>query len=414
MGITYEPASLEPTGIDPSDVAALAAEADAARDAVTAAPFVADLENDFEPPGRAGADRVVVLGIGGSALGARCVHATCAGDGDVLPLHVVDNIDPDAVEAALALGDPNRTLWVPVSKSGGTTETLAQLAVVRGRCPEAPVHVVTGPRGPLRELAERDGHPVATVPEPVGGRFSVFTPAATVPLALAGHDVGALLAGAREAAAHCREEASVAARLAALLVAASRAGRNVVTTWSYAERLEVAGEWFRQLWAESLGKQREDGERVGQTPLHCVGSTDQHSIQQLMVEGPRDKAALVLAGPPTASTAAPDDAPGAGAGHALADILDAMRRATTAEMVRAGCPAATIKLDAWEESDIARVLMVLMAATTLAGRLLGVDPYGQPGVEAAKAATKGLLSEPDGATSREIAELLGEGAGQRC
>ena len=106
----------------------------------------------------------------------------------------------------------------------------------------------------------------------------------------------------------------VAARLAALLVAAAQDGRNVVTFWSYAERLETVGEWFRQLWAESLGKPRPDGVRVGQTPLHCVGSTDQHSIQQLMVEGPPDKAVVVLAGPPTGDVTAPAGAPGAGAG----------------------------------------------------------------------------------------------------
>ncbi len=412
MGITYETASLEHTGLDPAAVAALGEEADRALDAVTAAAFVRDLETPVDLPPRTDADRIVVLGIGGSALGTRCVHESCVADG-VVPIHVVDNIDPAAIEGALALGDPARTLWVPVSKSGGTTETLAQLFVIRERCPKARLFAVTGPQGALRDFATAEGIPVATVPEPVGGRFSVFTPAGTVPLALAGHDVPGLLAGAKDAAARCGRPGSVAAQLAALLVAALRSGRNVVTVWSYAERLEIVGEWFRQLWAESLGKRRNDGQRIGQTPVHCVGSTDQHSIQQLMVEGPRDKAAVVLAGPPTAPTVAPAGTAGAGTGHALADILAAMRRATTAEMVRAGCPVATIKLDAWTEENVARLLMVFMAATALAGRLLDVDPYGQPGVEAAKIATQRLLSDPAGDADRRIAELLGEGNGLR-
>jgi glucose-6-phosphate isomerase len=195
-----------------------------------------------------------------------------------------------------------------------------------------------------------------------------------------------------------------------------------VTLWTYAERLETVGEWFRQLWAESLGKRLPDGTPVGQTPLHCVGSTDQHSIQQLMVEGPRDKVVLVLAGPVPEAPAgrglqpmfeALGEAGEAGGEALLWTILDAMRRATTAGMVRAGCPAATLRLDDWSEASVGALLMTFLCATVLGGELLGVDPYGQPGVEAAKIATKELLSGT-GSAEEEIRRLLGEGSGQRC
>ena len=232
--------------------------------------------------------------------------------------------------------------------------------------------------------------------------------------ALAGHDVPGLLEGARRARAHGTAPGGSAARLAALLTAAEDAGRNVVALWAYAERLEPVGEWFRQLWAESLGKKRGDGTRAGQSPLHCVGSTDQHSIQQLMVEGPPDKAVLVLAGPASDDLAVPAEAPGAGSGHSCGRILEAMRRATTAGMVRAGCPAATIRLDDWSEGSLGALLMTFLGATVVAGDLLGVDPYGQPGVEAAKKSTKELLASPGGATDRAVAETLGEGRGVRC
>jgi glucose-6-phosphate isomerase len=412
MGFIYEAAALGGTGLAPEQVEALRKRADEAAGGLADIGFVKDLSRGYELPAATDADRVVVLGIGGSALGARAVHAVCEAR---TPIVVVDNIDPEALEAAWAGGDPARTAWVVVSKSGGTTETLTQLSVVRERLGRTggAIHVVTGARGPLRELADAEGLPAYPVPEDVGGRFSVFTPAATVPLALAGHDVAGLLKGARAAAARCSEAGSVAARLAALLVAGEQAGRNVVTLWTYAERLETVGEWFRQLWAESLGKQRADGSHAGQTPVHCVGSTDQHSMQQLMVEGPRDKVALVLAGPPTGSIVAPDG-PGAGAGHDLASILDAMRRATTAGMVRAGSPAATFKLDAWSEEALGTLLMTFLCATVLAGGLLEVDPFGQPGVEAAKVATRELLGEPGGETDRDIARLLGEGDGVTC
>lgn len=423
MGTRFERAGLAGTGLDPAALAELEERATDAAPALADAGFCLDLDRARDLPGRAeGVDRVVVLGIGGSALGARCVHQAARTDAHI-PLTAVDNIDPDALNAAWAGGDPARTAWVAVSKSGGTAETLGQLAVVRARLREAGaaprIYAVTGPSGALRELAERNGFPAFDVPEDVGGRFSVFTPAATVPLALAGHDVGALLAGARAARDHCAA-GGAAARLAALLCGAEQAGRNVVTLWAYAERLASVGEWFRQLWAESLGKIRPDGVRVGQTPVHCVGSTDQHSIQQLMVEGPRDKVAIVLAGPATGSARVPEaGAPGepaawagAGAGHELAEILDAMRRATSAEMVAAGCPLVTATLDSWGEGDVARLLMTFLCATVLAGELLGVDPYGQPGVEAAKQATQKLLAEPDGAEARAVRDRLAGGGAE--
>ena len=123
-------------------------------------------------------------------------------------------------------------------------------------------------------------------------------------------------------------------------------------------------------------------------------------MQQLMVEGPPDKSVLVLSGP--------------GDGSEMATILEAMRRATTSAMVRAGSPAATMRLDDYGEVSVGALLMTLLCTTVLAGELMGVDPYGQPGVEAAKVATKQLLADPGGEADREIAKLLGEDDGQHC
>lgn len=418
MGILLETARLEGTGIDARLLADLERAAGEASPSLRQVGFCTDLDEERHLPGQTRAERVVVLGIGGSALGTRCVHEALASR-DARPILVVDNVDPSMLERVWASGDPQRTAWVVISKSGTTTETLAQWAIVRQRLqrhgwrPE--VHIVTGPTGALREVAMADRLPIHEVPEAVGGRFSVFTPAGTVPLALAGHDVRGLIRGARAARDHCVGPGNVAARIAALLSAAFLKGRNVVALWAYAERLEPVGEWFRQLWAESLGKRRPDGTRVGQTPIHCVGSTDQHSVQQLMVEGPPDRAAIILSGPGDLEIIAPNE-PGAGsaAGHGLGAILEAMRRATASEMVRAGTPLLTLRIEEWSEGPIASLLMVFLCATVLAGRLLGVDPFGQPGVEAAKLATKELLRRPGGEADREIARLLGEGTGIRC
>ena len=388
MGFVYEEAVT-------ADDGGLSERADEASRALASAAFCKALDDAPAPPLVTSMDRVVVLGIGGSALGARCVHEACA-HGAQRPLIVVDNIDPEPFERAWELGDPDRTAWVVISKSGGTTEPLTQWKTLRERLGDrGELHVVTGPTGSLREAADAEGLNAYPVPVPVGGRFSLFTSAATVPLALAGHDVGALLSGAKAARDHCSQAGNAAARLASLLTAAQNTGRNVVTLWSYAERLESVGEWFRQLWGESLGK---DGK--GQTPVHCVGSTDQHSMQQLMVEGPPDKSVLVLSGP--------------GDGSEMATILEAMRRATTSAMVRAGSPAATMRLGDYGEASVGALLMTLLCTTVLAGELMGVDPYGQPGVEAAKVATKQLLADPGGEADREIAKLLGEDDGQHC
>jgi glucose-6-phosphate isomerase len=195
------------------------------------------------------------------------------------------------------------------------------------------------------------------------------------------------------------------------LTAARDTGRNVVVVWAYGERLEAAGEWFRQLWGESLGKRRADGSPTGQTPVDCVGSTDQHSMQQLLVEGPADKAVLVMAGPSACDATVPPGGEDPVAGHALSAILDAMRRATTDAIVQAGCPAATLRLTDRSERSVGALLMTLMLCTVLTGGLWQVDPFGQPGVEAAKAAAAELLRDPGGGRDREISQRLGEGSG---
>ena len=214
MGMVFEAAKLR----ELPDLARVRDAAGRAAAALPAEGFAAALERTADLPPPTAAERIVVLGIGGSALGARAVHEACARPG-LKPVVVVDNIDAALLEEAWSGGAPEKTAWVVVSKSGGTTETLAQWGIVRERLhaegvqPE--IHVVTGRSGPLRELAAADALPVHEVPEEVGGRFSAFTPAATVPLALAGHDVAALLLGARAARDHCARAAGVTGGMSA-------------------------------------------------------------------------------------------------------------------------------------------------------------------------------------------------------
>src|SRR5215211_2004125 len=247
-------------------------------------------------------DHVLVLGIGGSALGAKALlnalrrPAWNELDDDAREffprLTVLENVDPTTVCAALQRIDPRRVLVNVISKSGGTAETMAQYLVVRAWLEEAlgaaaHRHLVftTDPdRGALREIASRDGIATLSVPPDVGGRFSVLSPVGLLPAALVGIDVAGLLSGARRAIE--RAEAGELRRNPPALYAAVHWAADtdlqarVHVLMPYSDRLREFAEWYRQLWAESLGKRVDRAGRAvhtGPTPVAAVGATDQHS-----------------------------------------------------------------------------------------------------------------------------------------
>lgn len=354
-------------------------------------------------------DDVVVIGIGGSSLGAVALRTALAGSGGPR-LHVVDNVDPHTIGAMLAAVALSRTLWIVVSKSGTTIEPLALYAIVRDRVDAAgldPVRhlaIVTDPAaGPLREVAGRDGIPAFAVPPNVGGRFSVLTPVGTLPAALAGIDVGALADGARAARDACATAAladNPAGRLAAVLWRAhQRAGQGTHVLMPYDDRLRDIAPWFVQLWAESLGKIDADGLPTGPTPVAARGATDQHSLLQLLMEGPADKVVCFLR---VASrhddVVVPVDAdlpPSASfmRGIGLGVLLDAEADATARALVAAGRPSVTIMLDSVGPRAVGECLMTLMLATIYAGGFYRVDPLGQPGVELGKRLARESLQQ---------------------
>ena len=206
--------------------------------------------------------------------------------------------------AKLAGLDPRRTAVNVITKSGSTAETMANCLVLLGWMKRAlgPAHVrrwsaTTDPKkGDLRAVAERLGIPMLPVPEAVGGRFSVLTAVGLVPAAFLGIDVDALVAGARDMRARCwskpaAENPGVVGAVLLHALATTR-GRNIQVLMPYADALLHLADWYRQLWAESLGKRVDRSGRVvetGQTPLVSMGATDQHSQVQLYMEGPHDK-----------------------------------------------------------------------------------------------------------------------------
>jgi glucose-6-phosphate isomerase len=375
-------------------------------------------------------DDVVVLGIGGSALGPIALRTallkpqwnaiTPNERGGQPRLHVLDNVDPHTIAALLERIDLRRSLFVVTSKSGGTAETMAQYLIVRGRLNEwvrgdAKNHLVfvTDPKkGALRELANEEGIAAVDLPANVGGRFSVLTPVGILPAALVGIDTSQLLVGAGDIAARCQGDAlaqNIAGIFATLeFLADTKRGRHIHVLMPYSDPLRDMADWFVQLWAESLGKHRKpDDQGFGPTPLGALGATDQHSKVQLFMEGPGDKTiAFIAVDEGGADVTIPKlhtnvKELGYLGGHKLGELLSIEQRATAGALARRGRPNMTIhaqRVDAWH---VGALFMLFEIATIYAGELYGVNPLDQPGVELGKQFTYAMVGRADAEQARQ-------------
>jgi glucose-6-phosphate isomerase len=368
---------------------------------------------------------VVVLGIGGSALGTTALRTALKHPlwnelddekRDFYPrLYVLDNVDPASFGAFLDHIDLRRTLFNVVSKSGGTAETMSQFLVIRERLRAElgdgytrHLLLTTDPeKGVLRAIAREEDVATLPVPANVGGRFSVLSAVGLLPAAMIGIDIRALLEGAKEMAERCdtpelrRNPAGIFAALQYL--ADTELDANVHVMMPYSDRLRDVADWFRQLWAESLGKQRTRGGDevfVGPTPVKALGATDQHSQVQLYVEGPFDKTITFLS-----ELEGGDDVqiPSAYAhhaelaylgGHSMGELLRTEMLATEAALTQRGRMNMTLEVPRVDARSLGGLFMLLQIATVYAGHLYGIDPMDQPGVELGKQLTYGIMGRP--------------------
>jgi glucose-6-phosphate isomerase len=380
-------------------------------------------------------DDVVVLGIGGSALGPIAIRtAMLAPNWNSLSkderkgqprLHVLDNVDPRTISALLGRLDLERSLFIVTSKSGGTAETMAQYLVVRDRLnaavgESAREHLVfiTDPAsGALRPLSKAENITALDIPSAVGGRYSVLTPVGTLPAALVGVDVSAMLAGAGDMGKRCDEETlakNPGATFAVLQHAADvKKGRHIHILMPYSDPLRDMADWFVQLWAESLGKHkapRDPG--FGPTPLAALGATDQHSQVQLFMEGPPDKTVtFITVGEIVSDVAIPSLHNGVKelaylGGHKLGELLSIEQQATAGALARRGRPNMNLRLDKVDAWHLGSLFMFLECATIHAGMLYGIDPLNQPGVELGKNFTYAMLGRPGSDDARREWDLL--------
>lgn len=355
-------------------------------------------------------DTLVVDGIGGSALGALALEAALRPKGRRLV--ILDNVDPEVVSARLAGLDPERTAVNVVTKSGSTAETAANMLILMdwmeqrlGKGYLKRWCATTDPeKGELRALATRLRLATLSVPANVGGRFSVLTAVGLLPAFFLGLDVDALLAGARAMRKHCWTAApernlGVLGAVLPYLMATKR-GRNIQVLMPYAGSLVALADWYKQLWAESLGKRLDRRGRVvetGQTPVTALGATDQHSQVQLYMEGPHDKVVTFLEVqefrpdlriprllPDLATT-------GYLGGRTLGELLNAERKGTEIALTSAGRPSFAYLLPRIDAHVIGQLLYLFEFQTALSGELYGIDAFDQPGVEAGKVAAYALM-----------------------
>ncbi len=363
----------------------------------------------------------VVLGIGGSALGnTAMVHALSPFYQEWNPdeghprVFVLDNVDPDWLGEFFAEVPLERAHVNVISKSGGTIETSAQfllawhhmLAACGGDEAAARARftlTTDDEKGHFRALADEQGFATLSVPDGVGGRFSVLSPVGLFTAVMAGIDAEGLLDGAARVDAKLREAApedDAALMYALAHVLHLEAGRNVHVQFAYAQRLRSMADWFKQLWAESLGKAHDLAGRkvhVGPTPAKAVGPTDQHSQSQLYVEGPDDKVFTILkldrfgreVAVPTPFADSPAFAPLVG--RSLNELMEQERRGTEVALLEAGRPVCVLEMCKLDAFHLGQYFLLMEVATAYAGHLMGIDPFDQPGVEAGKVAALALM-----------------------
>lgn len=353
------------------------------------------------------ASDVVVLGIGGSSLGAQAIAQLADWGTPAAPvtsrprLHLIDNLDGTTFRRFLESVDLRTTRFHVVSKSGHTAEPLLQtLAAVSaleaaggGKYLRHHFAGETEPGdNPLRRLLTQLGAPILDHDPDLGGRYTAFSTVGLVPAMLAGLDAMAFRQAGRRALDAVAGGNIAAAEGAALAVAAGSVGLSQQVMWNYADRLERFSKWWRQLWAESLGKAGH-----GTTPVDALGPVDQHSQLQLYLDGPADKLFSVICGPRGDTVRASSDwAMKVGlplfAGRDLSDVAHAQARATVETLRSNGCPVRTLTLDGpLEETRLAALMIHFILETLVAATLWKVDPFGQPAVEAGKLLTKTYL-----------------------
>ncbi len=366
-------------------------------------------------------DNILVLGIGGSALGGLAVteallkpywNLLTKEERNNFPrIFFLDNIDPDSINGLLSILDLKKTLVNVITKSGSTAETMAQYMVLKdllekelGDDYRKNIVVTTDKNvGILKQLADQEGYKTFIIPDDVGGRFSVFSAVGLLPMALVGLDIDEITNGIKDmdlALKNIDIHQNIAAQNALIhYLMDTKKGKKLSVMMPYSSRLKYVSDWYVQLWAESLGKEYDrNGNKVnvGPTPIKSVGATDQHSQIQLYNEGPNDKLINFIRVKEFDTTL---DIPkifeytsiGYLGGKTINDLINAEADATKVTLSDHSRPTVTITLPKINGYYMGQLLYMLEVQTAIAGELYNIDTFNQPGVEQAKNYTYALM-----------------------
>lgn len=366
-------------------------------------------------------ENILVLGIGGSALGGIAVtEALLKPYWNLLTpeqrnnqprIFFLDNIDPDSINSLLNILDLKKTLVNVITKSGSTAETMSQYMIMKdllekelGDDYRKNIVVTTDKNiGILKQLADQEGYKTFIVPDDVGGRFSVFSAVGLLPFALVGIDIDEITNGIKDmdlALKNLDIHENIAAQNALIhYLMDTKKGKNLSVMMPYSSRLKYVSDWYVQLWAESLGKEYDkEGNRVniGPTPIKALGVTDQHSQIQLYNEGPNNKVInfiRVKEFDTTLEIPKIFEYTGIGylGGKTINDLLNAEADSTRVALADYQRPTVTITIPKINGYYVAQLLYMLEVQTAIAGELYNIDTFNQPGVEQAKNYTYALM-----------------------
>ncbi|MDD3237712.1 MAG: glucose-6-phosphate isomerase [Candidatus Gastranaerophilales bacterium] len=366
-------------------------------------------------------DNVLILGIGGSALGGMAVceallkpywnFLTPEQRKNFPRIFFLDNIDPDQINGLLDVLDLKKTLVNVITKSGSTAETMSQYMVVMNKLKEELgddyrkniVATTDENTGILRQLSDQEGYKTFVVPDDVGGRYSVFSAVGLLPFALVGLDVDEMVHGVKDMDLILKNidiHHNIAAQNALIhYLMDTKKGKNLSVMMPYSSRLKYISDWYVQLWAESLGKEYDragNKVNVGPTPIKAVGVTDQHSQIQLYNEGPNDKIInFVRVKEFDTTLEIPNVFEYTGinylGGKTINDLLNAEADSTKVTLTDFNRPNVTITVPKIDAYHVGQLLYMLEVQTAIAGELYNINAFDQPGVEQAKNYTYALM-----------------------
>lgn len=354
---------------------------------------------------------LVVIGIGGSSLGTRAIDTLLkfSSNRNIINVHFLENLDPLYLQNSIKNIDLERAFIVLISKSGTTIETISIAKYIfslikdpiRGLDIKDKIAIVTDEDSPLDKLSKERTWKTFYIPKNVGGRFSVLSPVGLLPLAILGHNIKELLNGAnmmREEFLKYGPELLMFKK--AYYYYKNRKEKNINILFSYSSMFEAFNKWYIQLWGESLGKKRKDNKRVGLTPIGLIGSIDQHSFLQLIVDGPQDKSVTFLK---LKNFELPITIPHISLpylettdfvnGRRFQTIINTQCDATIESIVEAGVPVDLIEINELSEKSSGYLIYYFELLTSAIGVMLGINSYDQPGVERGKAILKNRLSK---------------------